>query len=214
MSIPRVLHVVWIGDETQRPEDCIQSWARLNPGFELKVWGNREMTQTQWINARHMEAMWSHELAGVADLMRWEILHRHGGFAIDADGSALRPLDDWLFDCTMFACWENELARPGLIANGYVASAPGNPLVARIIDDLRREADLTDRMAWQSTGPLRLTQAFHRHRCGDLSIYPSHYFMPEHFTGVCYAGSGRVYARQQWRSAQRHLAARTAPGLS
>lgn len=207
MTIPRILHVVWIGDEAQRPEECIRSWARLNPGFTLKVWGNREMQETEWINAGHIEAMWHHELAGVADLMRWEILHQHGGFAIDADGTALRPLDDRLFDCTMFACWENEIARPGLIANGYVAAMPGNPLIAHIIEDLRLETTLTDRMAWQSTGPLRLTQTFHRTRYAELSIYPSHYFMPEHFSGTRYTGAGRVYARQEWRSAQQHLSA-------
>ena len=51
---------------------------------------------------------------GVADMMRWEILDQHGGFAVDADSICIRPLEDWLFEPRIFACWENEIARPGL----------------------------------------------------------------------------------------------------
>jgi mannosyltransferase OCH1-like enzyme len=80
--------------------------------------------------------MATRELCGVADMMRWEILERYGGFAVDADSVCVRPLADWLFEPEIFACWENEIARPGLIANGYVYSHPGNRLIRQLVNDI------------------------------------------------------------------------------
>jgi mannosyltransferase OCH1-like enzyme len=142
--------------------------------------------------------MMTHELCGVADMMRWEILHRYGGFAVDADSVCIRPLESWLFEPEVFACWENEISRPGLIANGYVYSHPGNILIARIIDDIYDLPDVTTDLAWRVTGPQRLTDTVRDLGYTGLTIYPSHYFMPEHFNGTRYTGSGPVFAKQFW----------------
>ena len=40
---------------------------------------------------------------GVADVMRYEILFRHGGFYADCDSVSLRPLDDWMLATPLFA---------------------------------------------------------------------------------------------------------------
>ena len=47
---------------------------------------------------------------------------------------------------------------------------------------------------------MRLTQAHRRYGYTGLSILPSHFFIPEHFSGACYEGRGSVYARQHWAS--------------
>jgi hypothetical protein len=31
-------------------------------------------------------------------------------------------------------------------------------------------------------------------------VLPSHYFIPEHFSGQRYEGSGLIFARQEWAS--------------
>lgn len=61
--------------------------------------------------------------------------------------------------------------------------------------------ELTEgRMAWQFTGPARLTETIHRHKYRDITIYPSHYFLPDHFAGSSYQGKGPVFAKQGWQS--------------
>lgn len=200
-----MIHIIWVGDELRRPEAAIDSWRRMNPGMTIKVWGNAELTGRTWRNARHMAAMWEKELCGVADLMRYEILFEEGGFAIDADSFCLRALDEFLFDHDPFACWENEIARPGLISNGFFAASPGNPMIGTLIDDLAHETTLTNRMAWENSGPLRLTQTVQKLRYSALTIFPSHFFIPRHYTGVAYSGPGRVYADHYWDSTQRLL---------
>ena len=42
------------------------------------------------------------ELAGKADILRYELLYEHGGFFIDADSECINPLDDFLTDNKAF----------------------------------------------------------------------------------------------------------------
>lgn len=201
--IPRKLHVIWVGDESKRPDNCIETWRRHNPDWALRVWGNEDLATYGWINSNHMRAMAVRELNGVADLMRWEILYNEGGFVVDADSICRRPLEPWLFEGEAMACWENELKRPGLIAAGYVASVPENPFFGQLILDLQNTERVDDRMAWESVGPLFLTEAHRAHGYTGLTIWPSHFFIPRHFTGLEYTGGGQVFADQEWASTLR-----------
>ena len=198
--IPKLIHFIWVGNEAKCPDNCMESWRALNPGWEFRVWGNAELNGLPWVNSKHMTAMYDRELNGVADMMRWEILHTHGGIVVDADSIALRPLDDHLLDCEAFACWENEIVRPGLIAAVYFGSVAGNPFVKQIIDDIAAEPSVTHDTAWKTVGPLRLTEAYRTYGYSKLRIYPSHYFIPKHFSGAAYDGSDPVYAHQLWGS--------------
>lgn len=165
-----------MGDESLCPNECIQSWRDLNPDYEVKVWGNKELSST-WHNAHHINEMLEKELNGVADMMRYEILYNHGGLTLDADSFCLKPLEDWLLEPSEFACWENEHARPGLIAAGYLGSVPKSPFFGQIIHDIHNEKTVVDKMAWETVGPLRVTNTFNTHQY-PLTVYPSHYFIP------------------------------------
>jgi mannosyltransferase OCH1-like enzyme len=201
--IPKILHIIWVGDESKRPDNCIETWVKHNPGWQVQLWGNDDLVSTEWINAKHMREMSKRELNGVADLMRWEILYHQGGFVVDADSICQRPLEDWLLEGEAFACWENEIDRPKLIAAGYVASVPENPFFGQIIQDINAEESVVGDMAWKTVGPLRLTKAFYQYKYSNLTIWPSHFFIPQHFAGQSYEGGGRVFATQEWASTRR-----------
>jgi mannosyltransferase OCH1-like enzyme len=198
--IPKKLHFIWVGDEKKRPDNCIKTWADLNPSYEIKIWGNASLSEKEWFNSHHMTAMHGRELNGVADMMRWEILYNEGGIVIDADSFCVRALDDNLLDCEAFACWESEIARPGLIAAGYFGCQAGNEFLRRMIVDIYNEASVINDMAWKTVGPLRLTESYRKYQYHSLRIYPSHYFIPEHFSGIVYNGPGPIFAHQEWAS--------------
>jgi mannosyltransferase OCH1-like enzyme len=201
VRIFRTIHIVWIGDETRRPDNCIETWRQMNPDWIVRVWGNQELLSEDWQNMQHIREMVTREWNGVADMMRWEILERLGGFAVDADSVCVRPLEDWLFEPDIFACWENEIERPGLIAAGYVYSHPRNALIRQIISDIQDLPDMTGGEAWQLVGPRRLTDTVRKMRYTGITLYPSHYFIPEHYiAGVSYSGLGPIFAKQLWGS--------------
>lgn len=197
--VDKLIHIVWVGDDTRRPDTCIDSWRRMNPEYEVRVWGNHDLRTTAWINACHIRSMWDAELCGVADLMRYEILYHHGGFAVDADSLCIRPLEDWLLTTGDFACWSNEHHLPGMVANGYMGTERGSPLAGQIIADLAESATVVDRRAWISTGPILLTETWHRGNF-PLTVWPSYFFIPEHHSGPPYTGSGPIFARQLYAS--------------
>ena len=145
--IPKILHFIWVGDDARRPDNCIGTWMRHHPDWTIKIWDNASLSENEWVNAAHMRAMFGRELNGVADMMRWEILYNEGGIVIDADSVCLRPLDDSLLDCDAFACWESEMARPGLIAAGYFGCGAGNEFVGQIILDIQNEASVVNASA-------------------------------------------------------------------
>lgn len=198
--IPKVLHFIWVGDESRRPNRCIQTWVDLNPGWKVKFWGNAELEGRKWINEKHIRDMAKKEWNGVADLMRWEILFDEGGVLLDADSICLRPLPDWLLECEAFSCWENELAKPGLIAAGYFGTIARTPFLAALINDIRQKPTVVDRDAWQSVGPLPLSEAYRKYAYLNLTILPSHFFIPRHYEGLAYTGGGPVFAHQEWAS--------------
>lgn len=205
--IPRKLHFVWVGDESARPEAHIDTWRHQHPDFEVKVWGNDDWKEGSWVNKKHMDriATMDRGLAGVADLMRWEILLTEGGFALDADSVCLSRLPEWIFNCNLFALWENEHCRPGLIANGYVGSVPNHEIIRTVVNNINDIPDIRRRFVWkklrykkrkvwQTTGPVPFTDAFFSSSSRDATILPSHFFLPLHHSGVAYTGDGPVYS--------------------
>jgi mannosyltransferase OCH1-like enzyme len=198
VTITADLHFVWVGDESKRPDKAIDSWRRHNPSFNIRVWGNDDL-KSGWMLSKLMRHYWHRELCGVADCMRWEILYRYGGIALDADSEAVSPIPDWVLEPDIWCCWESEVLRPGLLANGAMGSVPGHPLIGQIIEDLSK-SDPGELQAWQHTGPVRLTTTWMEHQFRDLTIWPSHLFLPDHFAGLPYSGRGPVIATQGWHS--------------
>lgn len=212
-QIPRKLHVIWVGDDSKRPEKWIKTWRDNHPGWEVKVWGNAEYDSLPWTCKRQMDifrdaAVWE----GVADIMRYEILHRHGGVYVDADSQSVRPLGDELLDHQMFAVWESEKHKPGQIANGFIGSVPGHPVLADLIEEISRMKNPLYRWswtrlrmrkvrAWKSVGPMLFTKIVNRHPRDQVTILPSILFIPKHYADkeerVPAAGE-TIYARHAW----------------
>lgn len=195
--IPKIIHIIWIGDESKAPAACIRSWRDRHPGWEVRLWGNAELASTEWRLAAQMQVM--PEINGVADMMRWEILYTHGGIAVDADSMCLRPLEDWMLEAEALACWESEQIRPGLISCAVLGCEPENGFIGQIIHNIS-ETDVTQDMAWVTVGPGAITGAHRETGYANLTILPAHMFIPKHFSSPHdYAGS-LVYARQFWGS--------------
>lgn len=222
--IPRIIHVIWVGDELKRPDDHIATWRANHPDWQFRLWGNTHLDGVNWrakrqINIFRKSGHWE----GVADLMRYEILHEHGGVYVDADSTSVRPLDEWLLAQHMFAVWESETHRPGLIANTFIGSVPRHPALREIIEATSRmNAPVWRRtwriekwrglrpcfrykgfLPWQTVGPALFTKKVLPYSPLHATILPSPLFLPRHFEDKEERQSGVIYARHDWGTTHR-----------
>jgi hypothetical protein len=221
INIPRIIHVIWIGDERARPEQNIATWRNNHPAWEFRLWGNAELERVPWRGKRQIDiyragGCWN----GIADLMRYEILFEHGGVYVDADSTSVRPLDSWLLAPRMIAAWESEKHRPGLIATTFIGSVPQHPALAAIIRatsrmntpmwrrtwTIERWSGLRPHFryspstpAWEMVGPGFFTKMILPFCPKDVTIVPSVLFLPDHFEDTEERQSSCIpYARHYW----------------
>ncbi|ACV75236.1 MAG: glycosyltransferase [Zymomonas mobilis] len=205
ISIPKVIHVIWVGDESKRPNHFINSWVDQNPDWEVKVWGNDILANHNWYNAKHIKTLLEcGRLDGVSDMMRYEILFIEGGFYVDADCYCIRPLEDWLFDSDICLGWEHEQMRPGLIGNNVMAAAPQQEFMAKLIERIHNRESITDGWPCHITGPRLVTEIHQENPQYNYTLWPSHYFTPVHNTGARYTGQGHVFADHVWGTTKGH----------
>jgi hypothetical protein len=181
----------------------MDTWKEMNPSFKYIRWTERELAERKIRFRCGNRINEIEEICGKADIIRWELLYEYGGVFLDADSICVEPIDDVLMRCKSFAGWENEQARPGLVAVGTMGFPPKHPLVKSVIDWIEANPvsfAQTKQRAWQNTGPVLLTRMLRTGKFTDMTIFPSYTFLPIHCTGAEYSGHGRIYAYQEWGS--------------
>jgi hypothetical protein len=199
--IPRKLHFVWVGNEADFPEECVQTWRQQHPDWELTVWGNDSLAINGWRCGAQIRQLFQRDLRGVADCMRWDILYNEGGVVIDADMVSLRPLPEWLLECQIALPWLNELAYPGLLSTVMVAAEPGNPLVGEILLRIQDDPELFAKPIPDATGAGRLLALRNHHKYQGVTLLPSHFFLPRMPHVATYDGTAPVYAYKKFYAA-------------
>lgn len=207
MIIPKIIHQLWIGPKPA-PTNMLQTWkdAHVPLGYEYILWTEEECNRRNMTFRCQKQIDQMIEINGKADIMRWEILYQYGGFFLDADSICIEPFDTYFEKCVAFATYENESIRQKLIATGTMGFVPEHALCKDIIDWICSESaesvDMLHRIrAWGSVGPGLLTRFLETGKYKDFTVFPSHCFLPIHFTGNEYTGHKKVYAFQAWGTA-------------
>jgi mannosyltransferase OCH1-like enzyme len=132
VRVPRIIHHIWIGPDPvpshHRP--WIESWRRHHPSWEHRLWTEDDLPGDP-IRPEVLERL--RTPVERADILRLEILFRHGGIYVDTDLECLRPVDDLLGDAEFVAV----CLKPGRVTNTFIAAAPGHPLLERALRELR-----------------------------------------------------------------------------
>jgi mannosyltransferase OCH1-like enzyme len=77
-KIPQIIHQIWLGSPI--PElyaGWEQTWQKLNPGWDYRLWNEREIDAFGLVNRRAYDESTSYGVK--SDLARYEILERLGG---------------------------------------------------------------------------------------------------------------------------------------
>ena len=202
--IPKIIHQIWIGPKPA-PINLMNSWKNKHPDFEYILWNEEELYRRNFNSSCTEQLNAIPEINGKADIIRWEILYEYGGYFVDADSICIEPFDEYFAKSVAFATYENENVRTGLIATGTMGFIPKHPLCRDIIQWIKSDESLKlikETRAWYSVGPGLLTKMLETGKYPDFSVFPSHCFLPIHFTGPKYEGHKKVYGYQEWGTAK------------
>ena len=196
---------IWVGPKLA-PVKWMNTWSEKHPDWEYTVFTDDMLKeQMDSFKNRHLiqEYYNRKKFNGVADLIRYELLYREGGFLPPADAICLHNTDE-LFTSPEDYCYsvyESETIKPGFISP-IMACNPNNEFVKLLIDTLHKlkPSDLKDQV-WKSTGNEWLCHMLKQHS-PKITIWPSHTLIPEHYSAKSkrYAGPDKVYADQLWGS--------------
>lgn len=191
--IPRIIHQTWRdADLPPAFARLAETWRALNPGWAWRLWtdaDNRAFVAHDYPNLLALYDAYPFPIQRV-DMVRYLILHRHGGLFVDLDFEALRPVGPFLDAMAVFGCEADENCRAHgkdrIVSNAFMACTAGHALLDAIVAALpgalqgaidhgltRNEAIL------ESTGPFFLT------RCLDaydgeagVSVLPARLLYP------------------------------------
>jgi mannosyltransferase OCH1-like enzyme len=195
---PRLLHHIWVGPKAP-PRQWMDTWPKLHPKWRYVVWNDDTVFRRKWRNQRLVNAYADQqEWRGVADVIRYEILHEHGGVMPGADSECLKPVDELLEGegITAWAVYEHEVAAPGLITPVYAAKPCALFLEAMI----RKVGEASAGEPWKCVGNLLMQSVYESRPWFDVKVWPSWMFNPEHYSGAKHEGPEQPYARQHWGS--------------
>ena len=122
--MPKIIHLCWFSNDPYPVEIkvCLDSWKRLVPDFEVKVWGYNE---AKAIGCSFIdEALEAHQWAFAADAVRFYAVFKYGGVYMDSDIYLYKRFDEFLKNkvFTTFMTEEGE-TRTGLQAAFFMASS-------------------------------------------------------------------------------------------
>lgn len=135
--IPRTIHQVWVGSPIPPLLAMFaETWRGFHPTWTYRLWTEDDAhgLVNQRLYNRATEIASGSEGQLRSDILRYEILARHGGVYVDFDMECLRPIDE-LIDVPAFVGWE----EPGRwINNAIMGSIPGHPFVVACVHGLAR----------------------------------------------------------------------------
>jgi|GEM_PF-7035876 len=180
--IPKIIHTCLMGGWKLSPlgERCVESWRRVLPDWEIKVWNDANVPASDWcreaiaqtpVNASH----WA----------QWRALFDFGGVFLDNDVEMVRPFD---LDHEVFVGFQRADTMECCVNNAVVGAVPGHPFVRRVL--MRIEE--TNPGGWPLvTGPGILTDLLVERglvglnveqRVGDIMVYDKERFYPAWYT--------------------------------
>lgn len=174
--IPKIIHQIWLGP-LEAPTEAMETWKTLNPDWEYIIWTEQNIPALKNQDAFDK----SERYAQKADILRYEILYRHGGFFVDADEYCLKnitPLFEKIYEdrCDCFASYEKE--NSDLIANGLMGCTRNNPFMKKMVNEINIDQD---GQAWEVVGPKYLTRMIEKYKPA-IYLFKAKTFLPIHYS--------------------------------
>lgn len=196
-SFPKMIHQIWIGGKMpEHKKVLIRHNKKMikKSKWKYRLWGNKDVTRKNFPKTfkyiqkakeyaplrENPNGVW----AQISDLMRLEIIYRHGGFYLDTNIEIIQPLDNLLppEEKTMVVANQEPCGlkcKAGdkyYISNGFFGSVRKNYSLKRSISrENLRQIDFLDKRINRSTGPYYFRKFL---SYSNNKIYHSIYVLP------------------------------------
>lgn len=127
--IPKIIHYAWFGrgEKSQLAKECIESWSKYLPDYEIKEWNEDNFDLEQYEYAK--SAYENRKFAYVADVVRLHALYYEGGIYMDTDVEVKKNMDPLLIHHG-FSGFESENGIP----TGTMAAEANNQWIKEQLD--------------------------------------------------------------------------------
>ena len=201
------MRIIWIGPYPA-PIKWINTWKEKHPDWEFIIFTDKMLKARTWHNQHLINEYYERQKwAGVQDLIRYELLYSEGGFIPPADAECFHNTEELFISPAdhCYAVYENEEINPGYISPIYACN-PKNEFVKMLIDELHKLKPEDLKTPFRSTGNEWLSKMIKK-MPNKITIFPSHYFIPVHFSPLAkpYSGNDKIYANQNWGSTKSRL---------
>jgi Glycosyltransferase sugar-binding region containing DXD motif len=115
----------------------VETWRRNHPGWEHRLW-TEENLPTDLAHPEALERI--RHPAERADILRLELLWRHGGVYVDVDFECRRSMEPYIGDAEFFTAYlkpKNVVKARERVNNAFIGSIPRHPLLGRALAELR-----------------------------------------------------------------------------
>ena len=153
--IPPILHVIWVGPRTipDYATANINKWRELLPEpWTVRLWTNADLTE-EYFDKDYLEKINSSKSgAQKADLMKYYIIAKTGGFYSDTDVIPYRSLEPIRkLGYNVILCHDNDITW-GYCAVGFFGATHGHPLLLKAVE-ICKSATLNTPDIHLHTGP-------------------------------------------------------------
>jgi len=155
--IPKIIHYVWVGDQSKKPVDNIEQWKEIMPEPEWTYieWSERNIDFDSCLFLR--QAYEAKKYGITVDPLRAQILYKFGGIYLDADVTINNSLEPFL-QYDFFGGYESQ----AWVMAGTIGASPGLPMM-KWLQDVYNRIDLQDFTVRNfldivRTGPVNITQ--------------------------------------------------------
>lgn len=152
----KIIHLLKVGMSqlSNHEVECIESWKRVYPDFEIKVWTDKEIKEYAQDCEYARDNYEKGRFAYVIDYTRLKFLYEYGGIYMDTDVFCVNRIPDSYFDKT-FISWDDKFCSHWSNNGCFTYVVKEDPVVGEWI---KRYQDLEydPKNPWHNNWPIDL----------------------------------------------------------
>ena len=140
LLIPKIAHVIWIGPKKPPAvfTKCLESIKKFLPDWELWMWTDADIPGFNLVNKQYYDEEVNY--GAKADILRYEILYRHGGVYFDVDFEILKSLDRLNYTYEFYTGLLPKKYK-SVMANAIIGCVPGHPILKECVESIKDHRD-------------------------------------------------------------------------